>query len=237
MPPFAHHPNPPPANIAVIDDASPEPPRDIVRRFPGVTLLATSQNVGPENILRSVMRTAAYDAFLLQDADDWSSANRLELMLQAAGETGAAVVSTQELRLFENLCDAAIRLYPADVNAALARQIAHYVCHGASLVSRAGAKRVGGLDPSLRVTADTDFILRLFRVASIVNVPDIHYYRRIRPDSRTTALSTGQGSALRDFERELIYRRARGETHTVIRDAKPVSFQHLLGPKLAMGPW
>src|SRR5215213_9728206 len=59
--------------IVVIDDGSGSPPTDIVRQFPDVTLLASSENVGPYRITQTVIDQTNFDAYLLQDADDWSA--------------------------------------------------------------------------------------------------------------------------------------------------------------------
>ncbi|MEP7362522.1 MAG: glycosyltransferase family 2 protein [Acidobacteriota bacterium] len=237
----------PPENILVVDDSSAEPPIEIVRAFPEVTLLATPVNIGPENILQNVIRTLDYDAFLVQDSDDWSSANRLHALLHEAERTAAAVVGTQELRLPDGWREVLLRMHPLDANRAIAGRIGHYVCHGTSLISRAAAKSVGGFDTNLQLTADTDFILRLSHFSRIVNLPAAHYYRRMRPGSRTTSAQTGQGSPLRDQERELIFDRARrlfqstgpeaASKFMPVAQTTPIQFRHILGPKLPMDPW
>ena len=65
----------------MIDDASEDPPIDVVRRFEGVTLLHASENVGPYRLVQQVIEDTGYDAYLFQDADDWSREDRLELLL------------------------------------------------------------------------------------------------------------------------------------------------------------
>ncbi|MBE9188625.1 glycosyltransferase family 2 protein, partial [Microcoleus sp. LEGE 07076] len=105
--------------IVVIDDGSESPPVDIVREFPGVTLLASALNVGPYRLIQQVIEQTDYDAYLFQDADDWSSCDRLELLLAAAENHGAKLVGTQELRVFED--DRVLPVvYPLNVSAALA---------------------------------------------------------------------------------------------------------------------
>ncbi|HEX2113119.1 MAG TPA: glycosyltransferase family A protein, partial [Alphaproteobacteria bacterium] len=51
-----------PDGIVVIDDASPEPPADICRRFPEVTLLRSTDNVGPYRLTQQVINDTGYDA-------------------------------------------------------------------------------------------------------------------------------------------------------------------------------
>lgn len=236
----------PPENIVVVDDGSAEPPLDIVRAFPGVTLLATPVNIGPENILHSVIQTMDYDAYMVQDADDWCAANRLQRSLEEAERAGAGVIGAQELRLPTSAEAPHLRLHPLDVNGALANEVAHYLCHGTSLISRAVARRVGGFDMTLQVAADTDFILRSSRVCRIVNLSEAHYYRRMRPGSRTSAANTGQGSVLRARERDFIFERARRPLEPRAQSATAVAtlecdsaveFRHILGPSLRRGGW
>ena len=74
--------------VVVVDDNSPEPPVDIVKQFPGVTLFTMMQNVGPYRIIQQVIDHFDYDAYLFQDADDWSAVDRLEILLKEAERTG-----------------------------------------------------------------------------------------------------------------------------------------------------
>jgi glycosyltransferase involved in cell wall biosynthesis len=73
--------------IVVIDDASAEPPAHIVARFPGVTLLTAASNVGPYRLVQQVIDRTDADAYLFQDADDWSAPDRLERLLLASSRT------------------------------------------------------------------------------------------------------------------------------------------------------
>lgn len=78
----------PPDGIVVIDDSSPKPPEDIVMQFPQVTLLASASNGGPYRLIQQVIQDTEYDAYLFQDADDWSRRDRLSRLLRGAQRTG-----------------------------------------------------------------------------------------------------------------------------------------------------
>ena len=52
-----------------------------MRRHPGVTLLHAAENVGPYRLVQQVIDDTDYDAYLFQDADDWSAPDRLEQLL------------------------------------------------------------------------------------------------------------------------------------------------------------
>lgn len=184
-----------PDKIIVVDDGSGNPPVSIVKEFSSVTLLASSVNVGPYRLIEQVIVDTNYDAYLLQDADDWSTCDRLEKLLHAAS-SGAELIGTQELRVAENgqitpVC------YPLDVNAALAEKPGHALIHPSSLVARDLVMRLGGFATGLRFGGDTEFLLRARFTAKIVNIPDFCYFRRKRRGSLTTDTDTGLESPAR----------------------------------------
>lgn len=229
--------------IVVIDDASEEPPTDIVRRFPAVTLLRSRENVGPYRLIQQVMNDTAYDAYLFQDADDWSAPERLEALLAEAARTGAEMVGGQEVRVRCMEGEVLPFLRPLDANAALADDPGSFpVLHPTSLVSRDLVMRVGGFATGMRFGGDAEFLRRAACVARVVNAPHFGYFRRIRPGSLTMAPATGLRSpARRALIQEL---RARAEANadvakrggapdlTPYRIAGPVRLDHLAGPPL-----
>ncbi len=184
-----------PDRIVVIDDGSENPPISIVEQFPQVTLLASSVNVGTYRLIQQVITDTNYDAYLFQDADDWSTCDRLERLLQALTLTGAELVGTQEVRVYEDKITPVC--YPLDVNAALKEKPGHPLIHPSSLVKRDLVMRLGGFATGLRFGGDTEFLLRAFLAAKIVNIPYVCYYRRKRQGSLTTAADTGFNSPAR----------------------------------------
>ena len=46
-----------------------------------MTLLHADRNVGPYRLVQQVIEDTDYDAYLFQDADDWSAPDRLEQLL------------------------------------------------------------------------------------------------------------------------------------------------------------
>lgn len=232
----------PPDAVVVIDDASDAPPADIVRRFPSVTLLRAASNVGPYRLIQQVIDETAYDAYLFQDADDWSAADRLELLLREAERTGAELIGSHELR---SLGDGGGRLpvcYPLDVNAALAEWPAHPLLHPTSLTSRALVRRLGGFATGLRFGADTEFLRRAAHVARVVNLNYFSYFRRDRPGSLMTAPETGLGSPARSRLQETLDELAHQNAAAVARGQAPslkplatgpaVRLTHVRGPEL-----
>jgi hypothetical protein len=229
--------------IVVVDDGSGEPPIDVVRRYPGVTLLAVAENGGPYRILQEVIAHTGYDAYLPQDADDWSGPTRLALLLAEAERSGAEMVGCQGHRLISSEGEVVPLTFPLDVNAALeVSPTRHAVMHPSSVVTRDLVFRAGGYATGLRFGGDTEFEHRAAYVGRIVNIPHFAYVVRNRQDSLTTSPETGLQSPERlelrrvEFERALANaeRAAHGAAPdlTPLALAKPVALHHVLGPRL-----
>lgn len=232
----------PPEGIVVIDDGSGNPPVTIVEEFPSVTLLTAPYQVGPYRLIQQVIDDTNYDAYLFQDADDWSTSDRLYKLLQAAEVSGAELVGTQELRVFEEESKLNPVVYPLDVNAALAEKPGHPLLHPSSLVARDLVQRLGGFATGLRFGGDTEFLLRAALVARIVNIPDYCYFRRKRAGSLTTAPDTGLDSPARIELLKTLKNRA-FTNYTACREgqppcldplvkAEPIVLSHVTGPQL-----
>lgn len=231
--------------IVVVDDASGEPPREIVARFPQVTLLkvVARTNVGPYRISQQVIRQTDYQAYLWQDADDWSMPDRVERLLETADRTGAELVGSQELRVLCREGEAVPFTYPLDVNAALLQEPTSFpLLHPTSIVSRDLMMRVGGFATGLRFSGDSEFLRRAMHVARGVNVPEFCYARRIRAGSLTTAPGTGMRSPQRVVLMATLHARARANAELVAQGqspvleplalAPPVRLSHVAGPIL-----
>jgi hypothetical protein len=229
--------------IVVLDDASDEPPVDIVRRFQGVTLLRSTERSGPYRLVQTAIATTEYDAYLFQDADDWSSEDRLELLLREAERTGAELLGCQEIRVNEDTGSVHAIYYPLDVTRAHGIQPSYSLLHPSSLVARSLVDRVGGYATGLRFSGDTEFLFRAAHAARIVNIERSAYFRRKRAGSLTHAPETGFRSEARAAIHEQILERARENAARSLGGVAPdltplacvsdVVFEHLTGPALA----
>jgi Glycosyl transferase family 2 len=228
----------PPTNIVVIDDASTPPPLSIVQDFPSVTLLTTPQQVGPYRLIQSAIEATDYDAYLFQDADDWSTVDRLETLIQTAIQHGAELVGSQEIRILEPELIAQAVGYPLDVNQALKQSPGHPLLHPTSLVTRDLVQRLGGFATRLRFGGDTEFLLRAHWVARIVNTPRYCYFRRKRPDSLTTAIDTGLDSPARQALLQTLKQRAieHYANPPEIQDLQPLQVADSIGLTYLCGP-
>jgi glycosyltransferase involved in cell wall biosynthesis len=208
--------------IVVIDDGSESPPREIIKAFPQVTLYTSTQNVGPYRLVQEIISNTDYDAYLFQDADDWSTVDRLALLLAEAERTGAELIGTQEIRVF---CDEEEILpvcFPLDVNNALKVNPIHPLLHPTSIVSRNLVMRLGGFATGLHFGGDTEFLYRAHHAARIINIPYYCYYRRQRYGSLTTTSRTGLKSPMRVRLWDELKEKARINAELVASGAKPV---------------
>lgn len=233
----------PPENIVVIDDASPVPPVEILKNFPQVTLLVAEKNVGPYRLLQEIFNRADYDAYLLQDADDWSTPDRLERLLAAAARSGAELIGCQVENHFEGIAPEPPETYPTDVKAALvANPIYHPLLLATSVFTRDLVQRLGGLATGLRYGGDSEFIRRAVFAAKVINVSQPCYHRRIHPNAATRHPATGYNTParltgslpIRERSKQNFAAAARGEMPDLAPFAvnEPVALKHIGGPQL-----
>jgi cytochrome c-type biogenesis protein CcmH/NrfG/GT2 family glycosyltransferase len=188
----------PPNAVVVVDDASPQPPIDIVRRYPQVTLMVADQNRGPYSILQAIYDRAQYDVFMMQDADDWSTPDRLELLLEAAEAQRADMVGCQISSVWDGVAPEPERFLTEDALASvIANPMGHPIYLNSSILHRDLVKRVGGLSTGLRLSGDTEFAQRAVFAGRIINIAERCYHRRVHPHSLTRAEATGINSRAR----------------------------------------
>ena len=231
--------------IVVIDDCSPSPPVQIASRFSNVTLVAADQNVGPYRLVQQVINDTYYDGYLFQDADDWSTYDRLEILLTEAERAGAELVGSQELRV---ICEDGTIIptcYPRDVNDAYSNFEGHPILHPTTLVARSLVERIGGFATGLKFGADSEFLRRAIYNARIINVGRFCYYHRHRTGSLATSRETGIGSTARNELMHNLRRWANRNKEQIARGKLrpdeikpyavegPVHLKHLSGPPLA----
>jgi hypothetical protein len=208
--------------IVVIDDASSSSPVDIVERFPGVSLLVSADNGGPYRLIQTVIDATNFDAYMFQDADDWSAPERLELLLDAASRTGAELVGSHEVRIQVDAADVEYVRFPLDVNETMtASPIAHALLHSTSIVSRALVERVGGFATGMRFSGDSEFLRRAAHAGRVINVDHFTYFRRRRSGSLTTDPATALRSPARERVMEVLGDRARANKALVTAGEAP----------------
>ncbi len=236
------HQTHPLTHIVVIDDGSISPPIEIVKRFPNVTMLRSQKRAGPYRLIQSVIDQTNYTAYLFQDADDWSSGDRLQTLLKTARENSAELIGSQEIRVIEPDLTLQSVGYPLNVNKALAKSPGHALLHPTSLVTRSLIQRIGGFSTGLKFGGDTEFLLRAHWAARIVNSDRYSYFRRKRSDSLTTSVETGLDSPARQMLTQAIKEQAIARKQVFLKQQKldlsplsvlpPIKLTHLYGPAL-----
>ncbi len=230
----------PPDGILVLDDGSVNPPRSLVEKFKTATLWRSKENGGPYRLIQSAIEKTQYDAYLFQDADDWSSRDRLERLLHEARRSGAELVGSQEMMYLKE--SVFPNQYPLDVHQALRETPTYALLHPSSLVSRELVQRVGGYATGLRFSGDMEFLLRAAWVGKVVNLDRYCYFRRIRVNSLITSAKTGLASPARQALDERIKKRYRENAERAaqgqppllepLEKAPPAEFEEICGPKL-----
>ena len=211
-----------PLAIVVLDDASPTPPIQIVRRYPNVTLLAARRNGGPYALLQGLFDIADYEGFMLQDADDWSAPDRLEVLLREAEVTGADMVSRQIASIYDGVPEETERIYPECVKTAVLNDPTfHPLLLPTTVLSRDLMDRVGGLSTGLRFGADSKFIRRAVFAGTVRNVRNASYFRRVHLNAMTRAPATGYGSPARRALQPVLQAQARDNVAKYLSGAMP----------------
>jgi len=232
----------PPDAIVVIDDASGQPPIEHCEEFPTVTLLRSPETVGPYRLVQSVIGKTSFDAYLFQDADDWSASDRLETLLAGAERFGADLIGCQQAQLIHECGHFHTMTFPLDVNWGLSERPAHGLAHPTSLVSRRFLMKTAGFSSGMRFGADTEFLHRAVLAGRVINTPYLSYFWRGRPTSLSNSPETGRSSPLRQKMWETLYRYYRSALRDR-RQGRPLSLEplcpsetieltHLLGPRL-----
>jgi hypothetical protein len=234
-----------PDAIVVVDDASPASPRDVVALFPQVTLLRAQSHAGQFALIQQIISTTDFDAYLHQDADDFSAADRLERLLIHGERTGASLVGTQAIQLHWDSGACSLFCFPQRV--ARPMRLGDYsLLHPTSIVAKRLVDAVGGFSAGLPFGGDTEFQHRArFARATMHNIPFASYFKIVHPRALTIAPETGFHSPARHaFEQVLGSRFAAmfdavaagaAPNLTPLRRATPIPLQRVCGPSL--GPY
>ncbi len=229
--------------IVVIDDSSSTPPTKTLERFPTVTLLRSAENSGPYRLIQEVIDHTGYDAFLFQDADDWSAPNRLEVLLDLATRTGNELTGSQGHRLIVDEGEVVLYQHPIDPERTFqTTPKSKPVHHPTSLVTRDLIQRTGGFCTGLPFSGDTEFLRRAATIGPIANTAEFIYIYRTRSDSLTGSEETGIHTAVRRDLWAIQHPRAQwiadrvqaglGPVLVPMAVTAPAKLMHLSGPAL-----
>jgi glycosyltransferase involved in cell wall biosynthesis len=233
-----------PERIVVACDAGEIPPLNLMEAFPAVTFVASHERAGPYALTQAVIDRTDEDWILCQDADDWSSIDRLERQLDHAQRTGAIFMGADLVRVDERTSWCQPMLHP-HISTDLALRDGDYaLAHPACLVHRSLVEQLGGFATDLFISGDMDFASRAAFVTDIHNTPAGLVYYLIRESSLTHASNTSPRSRLnRDIAKRIAERVRRNHaavqqgSHVDLtplgRRASSLDLSHVHGPCLA----
>lgn len=182
--------------LVVVNDGDPNPPWDLLDDIDDPRLIRFDLSANRGRYAADDIVLAATDdpLFLLQDADDWSAPDRLEKLLHRLRETNAeAVFSDHTIHRSNGRTTPETHRKIVEPLTDAFRHRAHH--H--ALYATGALRRIGGYDGGFRIGYDTLLVNLLRMTASVANLDEAVYHRRVRPGSLTQNAETGYYSARR----------------------------------------
>lgn len=197
--------------LVVVDDASDDPARflQVVRAHsdPRLHVFRTTRRAGQFRIYNRLLPRIASPLVALQDADDRSERDRLEVLIDGLTRLRADIVGSH-LLAEDTLGESCVLQPPEDVNRALRWRCRGGVLFGATSLARAEFLRtLGGWDGTTIFGADSDLAYRAVFRGRVANIARPLYRYTLRVDSLMRAEGTGDRSAVRRAYRRRIRRR------------------------------
>ncbi len=165
--------------LICVDDGSTEPHvaeilAGYAAREPRVRVLTSRENVGIARAVNFALRAARHDYVAFVDHDDKLEPDAAWQLIRAAIATDADLLYSDEAQTAENTdAISEMRLRPAFSHDYYLSHpyFVHLVCARTEI-----ARRIGGWDESLAISADVDFVLRMIEAArNVVHVPAVLY--------------------------------------------------------------
>jgi GT2 family glycosyltransferase len=143
-------------------------------RDPRVRVLTSARNVGIAGAVNFGLRAARHDHVAFIDHDDRLEPDAAWQLIRAARQTGADLLYSDEALTGENIeAVTELRLRPAFSHDYYLSHpyFVHLVCARTEV-----ARRIGGWDERMAISADIDFVLRMIEASAIIcHVPAILY--------------------------------------------------------------
>lgn len=197
--------------VVVINDGDPHPPWHCLAGINDRRLVRfdLGNNYGPYLATAVVLNATTAPYFLIQDADDWSTPNRVQSLLHRLERDGSDfAVSAQlhyserpdrsrrfDLRWADVASSESVRS-PYVVKRFLTPEFTLRVPHH-GLFRTSSLRRIGGYYAGFRVSYDALLTNLILMTGRISHLPQPLYYRTVRPESLTRAARTGMKSRFR----------------------------------------
>jgi glycosyltransferase involved in cell wall biosynthesis len=155
----------------IIDGASTDATAAIVASVASPrTRFISAPDRGLYDAMNKGVAQATGDLIGFLNADDFfCRTDSVTLLAKAAGEHAA--VSGGVAIVPADSCDKLVRAYPSQPFAPWMLRFGHMPPHPGFYTSRAAFDRVGGFDPSIRIGADFEWMVRFFAVHGLKSVP------------------------------------------------------------------
>ncbi|MDP5279846.1 glycosyltransferase family 2 protein [Sphingomonas sp. DG1-23] len=191
--------------IIVINDGKERPPWDALRGFTDRRVLRfnLSQRAGPYFALEVARRASPDPFFLIQDADDWSDAARVEILLNALDTHKADFAVSAQPQFMQDACgkltQTGVRWSTSNdgewgeiyaINRNISENFLYRAPHHGLFRSDI-LRRIGGYYGGHMITWDTIVTNLIIMLGSVAWTPLPLYNRLIRPASLSHAENTG----------------------------------------------
>jgi glycosyltransferase involved in cell wall biosynthesis len=197
--------------VVVVNDGDPHPPWHSLAGINDRRLVRfdLANNYGPYLATAVVLNATTAPYFLIQDADDWSTPNRVQSLLHRLDRDGSDFAVSAQMHYSERP-DRGRRfdLRWADVATSESGRSSYVVKrfltpeftlrvphHG--LFRTSSLRRIGGYYAGFRVSYDALLTNLILMTGRISHLPQPLYYRSLRAESLTRASNTGMKSRFR----------------------------------------
>lgn len=176
--------------LLVCDDASTDRTAEIIDSLDDdrIRLLSNDNNIGYLRTVNRLFTESSGDYITFQDADDWSSADRIQRQLDVMGDD-IRVSSTGYSRVRPDNGDIIYTVKPPVHHEEILEQIEqqhHYdVCGGSIMIHRSVYESIGGYRAYFDRMGgeDIDWIYRVIEKFRMANISDPLYFYRFNPVS------------------------------------------------------
>lgn len=198
-----------PAEVLIIDDASPEPIDDIVGEFAGregyppIRLIKHETNRGQAAGRNTGIRESKSDWLAFIDCDDMWAPNHLESVMAAATESGADLVFCPAILFSSDPHDPSnYRLRPLTADETALRPISIlnrcFIVISSSVIRKESLLSSGGFDedPMMRGVEDLDLFMRMLRNGANFHMETeatLYYRKHSESATETTGYLARQG--------------------------------------------
>ncbi|MEG1073996.1 MAG: glycosyltransferase family 2 protein [Ruthenibacterium sp.] len=174
--------------LANASDATHENVAEIVKKYDDARIkYCKIENEGISANTNAAAKLATGDYLCLADHDDVLSPNAVFEMAQAAHETGAAFLYSDEALFSDDILRPIVGHFKPDF-APDYLNCCNYICH-LSAFKRDLFWKVGGLAPACDGSQDHDLFLKLSEYATPLHIPKVLYYWRVHANSTSGGIA------------------------------------------------